>query len=147
MSEEIKKRMDLSRLKKFLDSSQNIELLSGTDELVDFSSIDNTHLRMLKLTNEPSRFIAANSNQQEIDSWLLSSYDSFNLGDIFYMRLEDFPAAHWVKVKTYGKAQDWLLPIYHQLTNGWIQIAPLNLEYVFEFRQQEHRFSTFVEKV
>jgi hypothetical protein len=147
MSEEIKRRMDLSRLKNFLDSCQNIEILLETEAAIDFSAIDNTHLRMLKLTNEPNRFITANSDRQEIDSWLLSSYDSFNLGDIFYLRIEDFPAASWVKVKTYGKAQDWLLPMYHQLTNGWIQTTPLNLEHVFEFRQQEHRFSTFIEKV
>lgn len=146
MSETIKQRMDLSRLKSFIDSSENIEFLSEGEESIDFSNINNTHLRMLELSNEPVGFISANSSQQEIDSWLLSSYDSFNLMDVFYLRTEDFPAAPWIKVKTHGTAQDWLIPMYHKLTNGWIQIVPLNLQYVFEFRQQEHRFSTFIGK-
>jgi hypothetical protein len=134
-------------LKAFLDSSENIEVLSEGEESIDFSTINSTHLRMLELNNEPTRFIAANSSQQEIDSWLLSSYDSFNLLDVFYLRTEDFPAAPWVKVKTHGTAHDWLIPLYRKLTNGWLQTVPLNLQCVFEFRQQEHRFSTFIEKV
>jgi hypothetical protein len=41
MSEEIKKRMDLSRLKSFLDSSPNIEFLTQVEESIDLSMIDN----------------------------------------------------------------------------------------------------------
>jgi hypothetical protein len=147
MSEEIRKRMDLSRLKSFLDSSPNIEFLTQVEESIDLSMIDNTHLKMLELSNEPIRFISVNSSQQEIDSWLISSYDSFNLLDVFYLSLVDFPTAPWVKVKTHGTAQDWLVPLYGKLISNRLQIVPLNLQYVFELRQQEHRFSTFIEKV
>jgi hypothetical protein len=147
MSEEIKKRMDLSRLKSFLDSSPNIEFSTQVEESIDLSMIDNTHLKMLELSNEPIRFISVNSSQQEIDSWLISSYDLFNLLDVFYLSLVDFPAAPWVKVKTHGTAQDWLVPLYGKLISNRLQIVPLNLQYVFELRQQEHRFSTFIEKV
>jgi hypothetical protein len=147
MSEEFEKKMDLYRLKTFLSSSPNIEFLMPVEESIDLSAINNTHLRMLELSNEPIRFIPVNSSQQEIDSWLLSSYDSFNLLDVFYLSIVDFSAAPWVRVKTHGTAQDWLLPLYSKLVNHRLQIVPLNLQYVFELREQEHRFSTFIEEV
>jgi hypothetical protein len=147
MSEKIKQKMDLSRLKSLLDSLDNLEFLSEGEESVDFSVINNTHLKMLQLSNEPVKFISVTSSQQEINVWLLTSYAVFNLSDVFYLKTEDFPVAPWVKVKASGSAQKWLLPLYCKLTSGRLQLIPSSLESVFELRRQEHQFSTFVEKV
>jgi hypothetical protein len=147
MSEKIKQKMDLSRVKSLLDSLDILDFLSEGEESVDFSVVNNTHLKMLQLSNEPVKFISVRSSQQEIDEWLLASYEHFNLLDVFYLRTEDFSAAPWVKVKASGSAQEWLLPLYRKLTSGRLQLVPLSLESVFELRRQEHQFSTFVEKV
>lgn len=147
MSEEFKKKMDLHKLKDFLNSFQNIEFLMPAEESVDVNVLSTTRLRMRDLNNEPTVFIPIGSSQQEIDDWLRSSYDLFNLGDIFYLGIEDFPAAPWIKVKVFGTAHDWLLPMYNQLISHRINFVSPNLDYIFEFRQQEHRFSTFIEKV
>ncbi len=147
MSEEFKKKMDLHKLKDFLNSFQNIEFLMPAEESVDVSALSTARLRMRDLDNEPTVFIPIGSNQQEIDNWLRSSYDSFNLRDIFYLGIEDFPDAPWVKVKVLGTAYDWLLPMYNRLISHRINFVSLNLDCIFEFRQQEHRFSTFIEKV
>jgi hypothetical protein len=147
MSEKIKQKMDLSRVKSLLDSLDSLDFLSEGEESVDFSVVNNTHLKMLQLSNEPVKFISVRSSQQEIDEWLLASYEHFNLLDVFYLRTEDFSAAPWVKVKASGSAQEWLLPLYRKLTSGRLQLVPSSLESVFELRRQEHQFSTFVEKV
>lgn len=147
MSEEFKKKMDLHKLKSFLNSFQNIEFLMQAEESIDVSALSTARLRMRDLDNEPTVFIPIDSSQQEIDNWLISSYDLFNLGDVFYLGIDDFPAAPWIKVKVSETAHDWLLSIYNRLISHRINFVSPNLDYIFEFRQQEHRFSTFIEKV
>jgi hypothetical protein len=147
MSEAVKKRMDLANLKTFLGSMQNIEFLAEAEGSIDFSAIANTHLRMLQSTNEPTSFVLVSASQLEIDNWLLSSFALFELSDTFYLKTEDFAEAPWVKVQVHSEAADWLLPLYHQLTNGWLQMVPMSFQHVYEFREQEHRFATFVGNV
>jgi hypothetical protein len=147
MSEAVKQKMDLVKLKTFLDSVPNIEFLTEAEELLNFGEVVNTHLRMLQSTTEPISFVLVDASQPEIDNWLLSSFDLFDLSDTFYLKTEDFSAAQWVKVRVHGTASDWLLPMYHQLTNYWLQLVPTSLQYVYEFREQEHHFVTFIDKV
>jgi hypothetical protein len=80
--------------------------------------------------------------QQEIDSWLLSSFASFNLGDVFYIGIHQFRSAPWVKVRVTGKTEDWLLPLYSRLSAHWITFAPPTLDRIFEVRDLEHEFIT-----
>lgn len=147
MSDTIKRRMDLSNLKTFLNSSQNLEFLSEAEESVNFTAVTDTHFEMLKNSNEPDKYISIDSDRQAVDNWLLSSFDLFQLEDTFYLKINDFSYAPWVKVKVHGKAQDWLLSLYQNLSGGRIQFVPLSLQFVFELRRQEHRFSTFIGKV
>jgi hypothetical protein len=142
MSEEIQKKMDLSKLKALLDSAQNIEFLLPIEESVDFNLITDAYAKMRHSEDDQLRSIPANSTQQEIDSWLLSSFRSFNLGDVFYIGIQEFRSAPWVKVRVTGKTDDWLLPLYYKLSARWITFAPLTLDHIFELRDLEHEFIT-----
>jgi hypothetical protein len=142
LSEEIQKRMDLSRLKALLNSAQNIEFLSPIEESVDFSLITDAYGTMRHSEDDQQRSIPANSTQQAIDNWLLSSFGLFNLGDTFYIGIQEFRSAPWVKVRVTGKTEDWLLPLYYKLSARWISFAPLTLDRIFEVRDLEHEFIT-----
>jgi hypothetical protein len=147
MSEAIQQKMDLSRLKQFLDSAQNIEFLSQIEESVDFSTIIDAYGKMRYSENDQLKAIPASSPQQDVDIWLLASFNSFDLGDIFYMGIQEFRNAPWVKVKTSGASKDWLLPLYYKLSARWITFAPLALNRIFEFRDLEHEFITISGKI
>ena len=142
MSEEVQKRMGFSRLKVLLHSAQNIEFLSPLAESVYFSLIIDTYGKMRHSEDDQQRSIPASSTQPEIDNWLLSSLDSFNLGAVFYIGIHEFHRATWVKVRVTGKTEDWLLPLYHQLSAQWISFAPLTLDRICEIRDLEHEFIT-----
>jgi uncharacterized membrane protein YjdF len=142
MSEEIHKRMDLSRLKSLLGSTQNMEFLSPMDESVYFNAIVAAYVKMRHSEADRQRSIPANSTQPEIDNWLRSSVESFDLGAVFYIGISEFRSAPWVKVRVTGKTEDWLLPLYDKIRSRWISFAPLTLDRMFEVRDLEHEFIT-----
>jgi plasmid maintenance system killer protein len=144
---EIQKRMGLSKLKAFINSLPNIEFLEAAASTIDFSAVARVHLKILNDDNEPTSSISVNADRREINSWLLASFNSFALGDIFYIHTEDFPGAPWIKVKVDRPCENWLLPLVDGLNNCWIQFVPTTFTSIFEFREREHHFATFIARI
>jgi hypothetical protein len=144
MSEEVTRRMTLSRLKKFVDSISNLTWIAE-DTPPDFSLVETTHSKMLLSSNIPTTEISINANQSEIDQWVLSSFESFGLADSFYLSINDFSYMPWIRVQVQGAPQSWLLPLYHELTNRCVQFVTLDRQSIFELREREHHLVSFVE--
>jgi hypothetical protein len=138
---------DLSKLKAFLKLIPGVELVSESHPEQDFSSVRQTFSEMRDLDNEPVNHIDNTCDKAEKDTWLVSCFKEFHLGNTFWMASSDFPVAPWVKVKVSEDPNAWLPVMWQNSTVGTLFFSPLDLQVAYEFRQQEHHLSCFSQKV
>jgi hypothetical protein len=144
-SEEFSKKMALHNLKKCLDTLQDIDFVAELDDSFPSESAYEVSLAMTATNYVEKAFLPKPSSQELIDDWSCRMVDSFQLGEIFYIYLNDFGV--WSKVQVRGDARQWFLPLARTLTYFVFHFTPLDYQRLCILTSEEHKFTASTESL
>jgi hypothetical protein len=143
-SEEFTRKMSLYNLKKHLNALENIDFVAEADDTFPAAAAYVTSMLTYHKDYVEKASLPQRSSPAEIDRWACQMIDSFELGSMFYLNLQDFLG--WHKVKIQGDTPQWFLPLARSTYFGFGFIS-VDYQRLHILSSEEHKFTASTESL
>jgi hypothetical protein len=143
-SEEFTRKMSLYNLKKHLNLLENIDFVAEADDAFPALAADAASMLIYHKDYVEKASLPQRSSLEELDRWACQMINSFELGNTFYLNLQDFQGWHQVKIQ--GNTPQWFLPLARSTYFGFGFIS-MNYQWLHILSSEEHKFTASTESL